>query len=72
MSLSSFKYSVRLPLPTGPLSPDWLGPKFIATLDALTPIDPKHLCRLASQRDTEDEKNSACGSAAAYCRDHRP
>jgi hypothetical protein len=40
MSLSSFKYSVRLPLPTGPLSPDWLGPKFIATLDALTPIDP--------------------------------
>jgi hypothetical protein len=41
MSLSSFKYSVRLPLPAGPLSPDWLGPKFIATLDALTPIDPE-------------------------------
>ena len=41
MSLSSFKYSVRLPLPAEPLSPDWLGPKFIATLDALTPIDPR-------------------------------
>jgi Immunity protein 52 len=41
MSLSSFEYFVRLPLPAGPLSPDWLGPKFIATLDALTPIDPE-------------------------------
>jgi hypothetical protein len=40
MSLSSFEYSVRLPLPAGPLSPDWLGPKFIATLDALTRVDP--------------------------------
>jgi hypothetical protein len=41
MSLSSLQYSMRLPLPAGPLSPDWLGPKFIATLDALTLIDPE-------------------------------
>jgi hypothetical protein len=40
MSPSSFKYFVRHPLPAGSLTPDWLGPKFIATLDALTPIDP--------------------------------
>jgi hypothetical protein len=40
MNSARFLYSIRLPLPAEPLSPDWLGPKFIATIDALTRIDP--------------------------------
>jgi hypothetical protein len=40
MSRSTFDYYVYLPLPDGPISPDWLGPKFLATLDTLTRIDP--------------------------------
>jgi len=35
----AFKYSVRLPFATRPISPEWLGSKFLATLDALTQID---------------------------------
>jgi hypothetical protein len=40
MNPSAFDYFIRLPLPATPMSPDWLGPKFIVTLDALTQIDP--------------------------------
>lgn len=36
---SAFKYSVRLPFATRPVTPEWLGSKFLATLDALTRID---------------------------------
>jgi hypothetical protein len=36
---SAFKYSIRLPFEAGPVNPDWLGSKFLATLDALTQID---------------------------------
>jgi len=39
MSKSAFDYSVRLPFPARAASPDWLGSKFLATLDALTKID---------------------------------
>ena len=41
MNAPAFTYSVRLPAPPGPVTPDWLGAKFLATLDALTQIDPK-------------------------------
>jgi hypothetical protein len=41
MNRSRIHYSIRLPLPAKSIGPDWLGAKFIATLDALTPIDPK-------------------------------
>jgi Immunity protein 52 len=41
MSRSTFDYSIYLPLPVGPVTPDWLGPKFLATLDALTRINPE-------------------------------
>jgi hypothetical protein len=40
MDLSAFDYSVYLQLPAGPMTPDWLGPNFLTTLDALTRIDP--------------------------------
>jgi hypothetical protein len=36
---SAFKYSVRLPFATRPVTPEWLGSKFLETLDALTQID---------------------------------
>jgi hypothetical protein len=39
MNTSAFKYSVRLPFASRPISPEWLGSKFLATLDALTQID---------------------------------
>jgi len=39
MSTSAFKYSVRLPFVANPVSPQWVGSKFLATLDALTQID---------------------------------
>jgi hypothetical protein len=35
----AFGYSVRLPFTARPESPEWLGSKFVATLDALTKID---------------------------------
>jgi hypothetical protein len=40
MNTSAFDYSVRLPFAAGPVSPGWLGARFLATLDALTQIDP--------------------------------
>ncbi|HEY1978859.1 MAG TPA: hypothetical protein VGH13_02140 [Xanthobacteraceae bacterium] len=39
MNASGFKYSVRLPLVTCPANLEWLGSKFLATLDALTELD---------------------------------
>jgi hypothetical protein len=39
MNRLAFKYSVRLPFVARPGSPEWLGSKFLATLDALTQID---------------------------------
>jgi hypothetical protein len=39
MNTSAFEYSVRLPSAARPVAPDWLGSKFLATLDALTQID---------------------------------
>ena len=39
MSAFAFRYSVRLPFVARPVSPEWLGVKFLATLDALTQID---------------------------------
>jgi hypothetical protein len=39
MSMSDFKYSVRLPFAARSVTPEWLGSKFLATLDALTQID---------------------------------
>lgn len=39
MNTPTFKYSVRLPFAAGPVTPEWLGSKFLATLDALTKID---------------------------------
>lgn len=39
MNALAFNYSIRLPLAALPVSPDWLGSKFLATLDALTEID---------------------------------
>jgi hypothetical protein len=39
MSALAFKYFVRLPFAARRVTPDWLGAKFIATLDALTEID---------------------------------
>ena len=39
MSKSAFDYSIRLPFAARPVSPEWLGSKFLATLDALTHID---------------------------------
>lgn len=39
MNTSAFKYSVRLPFVAHPLNPEWLGSKFLATLDSLTRID---------------------------------
>ena len=39
MNISTFKYSARLPLPAGTVSPEWLGPEFLATLESLTQID---------------------------------
>lgn len=39
MSTAAVKYSVRLPFAARPISPEWLGSKFLATLDALTQID---------------------------------
>lgn len=39
MNTSAFNYSVRLPFVAHPESPEWLGSKFIATLDNLTQID---------------------------------
>jgi hypothetical protein len=40
MNTSAFKYSVRLPFVARPVNPEWLGSKFLATLDTLTQIDP--------------------------------
>src|ERR1700744_4206224 len=40
MSQSTFDFYAHFPLPSGPINPDWLGPKFIATLDTLSQIDP--------------------------------
>ncbi len=40
MSATAFKYSIRLPFAARPITPEWLGVKFLATLDALTQIDP--------------------------------
>ncbi len=40
MNNLAFRYSVRLPFAARPVAPDWLGSKFLATLDALTQIDP--------------------------------
>lgn len=39
MNKLAFKYSVRLPFADRPTSLDWLGSRFLATLDALTQID---------------------------------
>jgi hypothetical protein len=39
MNAPAFQYSVRLPFADRLASPDWLGSKFLATLDALTQID---------------------------------
>jgi hypothetical protein len=39
MNESAFEYSIRLPFLADPASPEWLGSKFLATLDALTQID---------------------------------
>jgi hypothetical protein len=39
MNTSAFDYSVRLPFAAGPVTPEWLGSRFLATLDALTQID---------------------------------
>ncbi len=39
MNTSAFQYSVRLPLAAPPATPEWLGSKFLATLDTLTQID---------------------------------
>lgn len=39
MNALAFKYSIRLPLFAPLLKPDWLGSKFLTTLDALTEID---------------------------------
>lgn len=39
MSTPAFKFSVRLPFAAGPVTPEWLGSKFLATLDTLTKID---------------------------------
>ena len=39
MSMSGTKYSVRLPFPAARISPEWMGSKFLATLDALTQAD---------------------------------
>jgi len=39
MSTSAFRYSIRLPFAARQVSPEWLGSKFLATLDALTQID---------------------------------
>jgi hypothetical protein len=39
MSESEFNYSIRLPFAARAVTPDWLGSKFLATLDALTQID---------------------------------
>lgn len=39
MSKFAFQYSVRLPFAARAVSPEWLGSKFLATLDALTQID---------------------------------
>jgi hypothetical protein len=35
----AFNYSIRLPLADRPAGSDWLGAKFLATLDALTELD---------------------------------
>jgi hypothetical protein len=40
MTRSAFDYFIRLPLPARHLSPDWLGQRFLRTLDGLTRIDP--------------------------------
>jgi hypothetical protein len=37
--MKAFRYSVRLPFTAGPVTPEWLGSRFLATLDALTKID---------------------------------
>jgi hypothetical protein len=39
MNAPAFKYSVRLPFTGRPADAEWLGSKFLATLDALTQID---------------------------------
>jgi hypothetical protein len=39
MNRSAFEYSVCLPFVARPGSPEWLGSKILATLDALTQID---------------------------------
>ncbi len=39
MTTSDFKYSVRLPFVARQVDPEWLGAKFLATLDALTQIN---------------------------------
>jgi immunity protein 52 of polymorphic toxin system len=39
MNTSAFNYTVRLPFAARLASPEWLGSKFLATLDALTQID---------------------------------
>jgi hypothetical protein len=39
MTTLAFDYSIRLPLAAPLVSPNWLGSKFLTTLDALTEID---------------------------------
>lgn len=39
MNTSAFKYYIYLPFAARLVSPDWLGSRFLATLDALTQID---------------------------------
>ena len=39
MNALAFEYSIRLPFATNGVNPDWLGAKFLATLDALTELD---------------------------------
>ena len=39
MNTSAFKYSVRLPFTARAVTPNWLGSRFLATLDALSRID---------------------------------
>ena len=39
MNALAFEYSIRLPFATNGVTPDWLGAKFLATLDVLTELD---------------------------------
>lgn len=39
MNLPAFNYSIRLPVGNRLINPEWLGTKFLATLDGLTKVD---------------------------------